>query len=98
MSPIGSLAPGDASFGEHRRRVLEIITELDGEPLTGPSILRRVRERSTADESLLYPALHSLEADWVIRAEWQTDADGVGHRTYRKRRLLPPMTRRARSS
>jgi hypothetical protein len=41
------------------------------------------------DQSLLYPALHSLEAGWTIQATWQSDAGGANHRTYRRRRLLP---------
>ena len=38
---------------------------------------------------LLYPALHSLEADWKLQAMWLSDANGVRRRIYRKRRLLP---------
>ncbi|MGA3058344.1 MAG: hypothetical protein ABSE70_09985 [Candidatus Limnocylindrales bacterium] len=41
------------------------------------------------DQSLLYPALHSLEASWLVHATWQSDAKGIPHRTYRRRRLLP---------
>ena len=42
-----------------------------------------------ADASLLYPALHSLEADWRLEAAWLPEAGGVRRRTYRKRRLAP---------
>ena len=42
-----------------------------------------------ADASLLYPALHSLEADWRLEAAWLPKAGGVRRRTYRKRRLAP---------
>jgi len=81
-----------------RRRVLEA---LRGEALTGPAILRRMSEPPTAAEggsaggaepggaSLLYPALHSLEADWRLEAAWLPEAGGVRRRTYRKRRLVP---------
>jgi hypothetical protein len=90
-----------------RKRVLDA---LRGEDLTGPAILRRMSEPSTAaeagtpasaqlggaavdseprDQSLLYPALHSLEADWRLEAAWLPDAGGVRRRTYRKRRFGP---------
>lgn len=96
----------EALAGE-RKRVLDA---LRGEDLTGPAILRRMSEPSTAaeagaaggtepggaaggsesrDQSLLYPALHSLEADWRLKAAWLPDAGGVRRRTYRKRRLVP---------
>jgi len=85
-----------------RKRVLDA---LRGEALTGPAILRRMSERSTAadagaagraepgDQSLLYPALHSLEADWRLEATWLPEAGGVRRRTYRKRRLVPHLPR-----
>jgi hypothetical protein len=41
------------------------------------------------DESLLYPAIYSLEADWKLKGRWLSDSSGRRHRTYRKRRLLP---------
>jgi hypothetical protein len=88
------------SLATERKRVLEA---LDGEILTGPAIFRRMLERSTTagdaaadgigmqpnEQSLLYPALHSLEADWTLWATWLSVAGGTEHRTYRKRRLLP---------
>lgn len=79
----------------------QVINALDGEVMTGPAIFRRIRERSEEgsaasvgavqpnDQSLFYPALHSLEADWKLQATWQSDASGANHRTYRRRRLLP---------
>jgi hypothetical protein len=53
---------------------------------TGPGADRAI---SPDDQALLYPALHSLEADWGLKAAWLPDANGVPHRTYTKRRLLP---------
>jgi DNA-binding PadR family transcriptional regulator len=41
-----------------------------------------------ADQSLLFPALHSLEADGRLTAEWRLGTDGRQHRTYRKRHLV----------
>ena len=85
-------------LAHERKRVFEA---LDGEALSGPVVFRRIRERSAwpegeaghgmkpGDQSLLYPALHSLEAGWKLQATWQSDASGTKHRTYRKRRLLP---------
>ena len=99
----GSVGRGEGAkpakpLADERKRVLEA---LDGEALSGPVVFRRIRERSTwpegeaghgmepGDQSLLYPALHSLEAGWKLQATWQSDAGGAKHRTYRKRRLLP---------
>lgn len=89
---------GAIPLARERNRVLEV---LGRETLTGSVVFRRMRERSNGagaldaskahpgDQCLLYPALHSLEADWKIQATWQSDAGGTKHRTYRKRRLLP---------
>ncbi|MGD0863637.1 MAG: hypothetical protein ABSA21_12940 [Candidatus Limnocylindrales bacterium] len=85
-------------LADERKRVLAAVKDLGCELLTGPVIFRRMHERSTearpeagpnpGDQSLLYPALHSLEADWSVQATWLSDANGIRHRTYRKRRLL----------
>jgi hypothetical protein len=91
------------SLANERKRVLAAVKDFDGGFLTGPVIFRRMHERSTdaepgarleagpnpGDQSLLYPALHSLEADGRVQATWVSDANGLRHRTYRKRRLLP---------
>ena len=89
---------GASPLARERNRVLEA---LGRETLTGSVVFRRMRGRSNGavalnagdaqpgDQSLLYPALHSLEAGWKIQATWQSDAGGTKHRTYRKRRLLP---------
>jgi hypothetical protein len=98
MSRSDTRGEGAKPLADERKRVLEA---LDGEALSGPVVFRRIRERSAwpegearhgmepGDQSLLYPALHSLEAGWKIQATWQSDAGGTKHRTYRKRRLLP---------
>jgi hypothetical protein len=91
------------SLADERQRVLAAVEDLDGGPPTGPVIFRRMQERATdteagerpeagpnqGDQSLLYPALHSLEASWLVHATWQSDGKGIRHRTYRRRRLLP---------
>ena len=90
-------------LADERQRVLDAVEDLDGGVVTGPVIFRRMHERlidaepgerpeagpNPGDQSLLYPALHSLEADWRVQATWLSDANGIRHRTYRKRRLLP---------
>jgi DNA-binding PadR family transcriptional regulator len=78
------------ALAAERRQVLEA---LNGGALTGPAVMRRISETSGAaaapgDESLLYPALHSLEAEWRLTATWQSDAQGKPRRSYRRRRLL----------
>ena len=98
MSRSEGRGEGAKPLADERKRVLEA---LDGGAMTGSAIFRRIRERSaggeaeasesaqSGDQSLLYPALHSLEAGWTIQATWQSDAGGANHRTYRRRRLLP---------
>jgi hypothetical protein len=98
MSRSEGRGEGAKPLADERKRVLEA---LDGVTLSGPVVFRRMRGRSNGagaldagpaqpgDQSLLYPALHSLEAGWKIQATWQSDAGGTKHRTYRKRRLLP---------
>jgi hypothetical protein len=72
MSRTHGAGERSARLACERERILEA---LDGEALSVPAILRRMNERSTgaevgaehgvepSDQSLLYPALHSLEAD-----------------------------------
>ena len=98
MSPTDGAGEGSATLACERKRILEA---LGGEALSVPAILRRMAERSTraqagsergaerSDQRLLYPALHSLEADWKLQAKWLWDADGTWRRVYRKRPLLP---------
>jgi hypothetical protein len=92
-----------SSLADERQRVLDAVEDLDGVVPTGPVVFRRMHDRSTdaepgarpeagpipGDQSLLYPALHSLEADGRVEATWVSDANGLRHRTYRKRRSLP---------
>ena len=101
-----------SSLAGERQRVLDAVEDLDGVVLTGPVIFRRMHARSTdaepgarpeagpnpGDQSLLYPALHSLEADGRVQATWVSDANGLRHRAYRKRRLLPHRPGRTRRS
>ena len=88
------------SLAAERKRLLAVVEDLDGANATGPVIFRRMRECATGaepqggpeagpnpgDQSLLYPALHSLEADGRAEATWQSDAKGIRHRIYRRRR------------
>ena len=98
MSRTDGAGEKSARLACERERLLEA---LDCETLSVPAILRRLDERSTgaevgaeygagpSDQSLLYPALHSLEANWRVQARWLSDTNGRRHRIYRKRRLLP---------
>jgi hypothetical protein len=93
MSRIFGAHSGVAPLARERGLVLEA---LDGDVLSGPAIAHRLgssagagRTTEPADQALLYPALYSLEARWKLQAEWLPGADGVRHRTYRRRRLLP---------
>jgi hypothetical protein len=89
----------DAPLAAARKRVLTAISDPGQEVFTGPAILRhlgRLRAETApvdpptpGDQSLLYPALHGLEADWKIQADWVTDGAGGRHRTYRIRHILP---------
>ena len=55
---------------------LIILQSLDTGPLHGLAVARHVRERTDAvleiGEGALYPALHRLERDGLIAAEWGT--------------------------
>ena len=105
-------APGKAAepLADERKRVLEELEKLANEPLTGLAVFRRMRGRSAGseagagdrarpgDQGFLYPALHSLEAGWAVRADWVTDAAGRRRRTYRRRRFLPILPSRTSRS
>jgi hypothetical protein len=84
-------------LAETRKRVLKA---LGRDSLSGPGISSRLYETPGEtgeaadasrphDESLLYPALHSLEASWTLQAIWVSDASATRRRTYRRRRFLP---------
>ena len=74
------------SIAAERRRVLEALA--DGS-LTSSAVARRLGPASPeGSQSLLFPALHGLEADGRLAANWRTGADGLARRTYTKRRLL----------
>ncbi|MGD0248747.1 MAG: hypothetical protein ABSB75_06805 [Candidatus Limnocylindrales bacterium] len=103
VNTTGSSNESRALLAAERERVLYA---LDGDAMTSSAIARRMRDRPTetgtetasraaaGDQRLLFPALHGLEADWRLQAEWLPDSNGVPHRAYRKRRLLPHLPRR----
>jgi hypothetical protein len=67
------------------QRVLEALASA---PLTSAGVAGRIHTApAEADQSLLFPVLHGLEADGRLQAAWRPDANGVPHRTYRRRRL-----------
>lgn len=88
MRGLTQSGAGDAPLAAARKRVLRAMCTRAEEALTGPAILKLEADpRAQRDESLLYPALHGLEADWKVQAGWVTDARGIRHRTYRTRRI-----------
>lgn len=67
-----------------------VMGALGKDVLSGPAIFRRMsgsNTRKTGDQSLLYPALHSLTSSWRLRAYWQTDDTGIPHRVYGRARF-----------
>jgi hypothetical protein len=86
MRTLRGVRTSETPLAAERIQVLAAIAAIEGSDPTGPAIARMIRP---GDQSLLYPALHSLEAEWKLQATWLVDADGTLHRTYRRRRLLP---------
>lgn len=81
------LAALAADLATERRNVLEALA---GDRLNSSAIARSIHSSAAdPDQSLLFPALHKLEADGRLKAEWRPGIDGRQHRTYRKRRLVP---------
>jgi hypothetical protein len=85
LDAIDDLDGGAATGPEVLRRLRE--NSVAGESGAGDRA-PTAESGASADEPLLYPVLHRLEADWKIRATWQARADGTLHRTYRRRRLM----------
>jgi hypothetical protein len=71
------------TLANQRHRVLDALA---GDSLSSAAVGRRLRP---ADEALLFPALHGLEASGRLDASWIPDSTGRRRRTYRRRRLLP---------
>ena len=64
---------------------LLILSVLAEEPMYGYQIMREVEQRSegyfTMTAALLYPALHQLELDGLLKSDWQ-DGQGKRRRKY----------------
>ena len=78
-------------FRELRRgstKVL-ILSQLEREPMYGYQIVKAIRDQSESyfdlSEGALYPALHSLEKEKLIRGDWR-DVQGRSRKYY----LLTP--------
>jgi len=58
---------------------LLLLSVLEHEPLHGYGVLQRLRERSGGvfdlPEGTVYPSLHRLERDGLLRSEWR-EVDG----------------------
>src|SRR5688572_22867778 len=76
--------PSDTLYGTLN---LLILSALQGGPLHGLGIQRRLRNRSdsalSVEEGALYPALHRLEADGLLSAEWGTSDKNRKAKFYR---------------
>ncbi len=74
---------------------LLILTVLAGEKMYGYQIMRELERRSegyfTMTAALLYPALHQLEMDGLLKSKWQA---GQGRRR-RKYYAITPQGRKA---
>ena len=66
-----------------RVRVLEALVS---KSLTSSAVAYRL---GATTETLLFPALHGLEASGRLQARWLPNANGIPRRTYSRRRLLP---------
>ena len=77
---------------------LLILSVLAANKMYGYQIMRELEQRSegyfTMTAALLYPALHQLEADGLVKGEWQ---EGLGKRR-RKYYAITPKGRKALTS
>lgn len=78
------MIPKDLAAASSRPIVLAILAQGDD---YGYSIIRRVREASGGDmqwsEGMLYPVLHRLEAEGLIRSVWRETDNGRRRKYYR---------------
>jgi PadR family transcriptional regulator, regulatory protein PadR len=78
------LIPKDLAAASSRPIVLAILA--GGEDY-GYSIIRRIREASSGavewSEGMLYPVLHRLEAEGLIRSTWKDTDNGRRRKYYR---------------
>jgi PadR family transcriptional regulator PadR len=78
------LIPKDLAAASSRPIVLAILAQADD---YGYSIIRRVREASGGhvewSEGMLYPVLHRLEAEGLIRSIWRETDTGRRRKYYR---------------
>jgi PadR family transcriptional regulator len=63
-----------------------VLASLEAEPAHGYAIIQRLRRRSddvfVLPEGTVYPALHRLERDGLVKSRWTT-ANGRKRRVYR---------------
>ncbi|HZQ64463.1 MAG TPA: PadR family transcriptional regulator [Gaiellaceae bacterium] len=63
-----------------------VLAALEAEPAHGYAIIQRLRRRSdevfVLPEGTVYPALHRLERDGLVKSRW-TEASGRRRRVYR---------------
>ena len=77
------MIPKDLAAASSRPIVMAILAQ--GEDY-GYSIIRRVREASNGEiewsEGMLYPVLHRLEAEGLIRSRWRETENGRRRKYY----------------
>ena len=63
-----------------------ILRLLADEPMYGYQMVKELQTRSDGyfemEQGTLYPALHRLEKDGLVRSEWQVVADGPSRKYY----------------
>jgi DNA-binding PadR family transcriptional regulator len=78
------LIPKDLAAASSRPIVLAVLAQGDD---YGYSIIRRVREASGGhiewSEGMLYPVLHRLEAEGLVRSIWRETDNGRRRKYYR---------------
>ena len=78
------MIPKDLAAASSRPIVLAVLAQGDD---YGYSIIRRVREASGGhiewSEGMLYPVLHRLEAEGLVRSIWRESDNGRNRKYYR---------------
>lgn len=78
-----------------------VLALLDGQAMYGYEIVKIVNARTNGrfewKEGTLYPTLHRLEADGLIRSKWQDKHDGAEPSGGAQRRKYYATTRRGRA-
>lgn len=78
-----SMGKLDMRTGSTTVMVLRLLSE---QPMYGYQIVKELQKRSDGyfelEQGTLYPALHRLEKDGLVRSEWEVVADGPSRKYY----------------